>query len=129
MENETIFYCILFPDTDLARRLGHELIKPNVSSKYGVCFRLLTVITNTMTLITLLNPTRITSKYLFISLIWNFYTISIIAENMVHIIWAMLVFEVNFSPFITIALVGIFMICFQSKLILHLLCFYEYLNC
>lgn len=115
-------------EIDLANRFGHELIEPQVLSKFGFSFRLLTVIMNTLAVSPLLEPIRKKRNYLLPCIMWNFYTISAVTENVFEIIWTMYQLEVPFKQFATVFIVGTFMLSFQSKLTLQVIRFYEYLN-
>ncbi|XP_012155806.1 uncharacterized protein LOC105664693 isoform X2 [Ceratitis capitata] len=111
-----------------ASRFGQELIEPSILSKFGFCFRLLTIILNTLAVNAIITPLRSNRKFLLPCILWNFYSISAVSENILEIIWNMYLLEVPFHLFLTISMVGIFMICLQSKLTLQVLRFYEYLN-
>lgn len=83
---------------------------------------------NTTAVAALLKPTREKRTYLLPTILWNFYTITAVAENTLEIIWSMVQLEVPFKQFATIFIVGMFMLAFQTKLTLQIIRFYEYLN-
>lgn len=61
-------------------------------------------------------------------ILWNFYTIAALAENIVEIAWTMFQLEVAFHQFATVFIVGTFMLAFQGKLTIQVIRFYEFLN-
>ncbi|KAM7344099.1 uncharacterized protein ACRADG_010930 [Cochliomyia hominivorax] len=126
--NQQIQWNYPFKDSEMAQRLGHEIIEPQLLNKFGFCFRFLTIITNTLAVAPILQPHRKKRNYLLPCILWNFYTITAIAENIIEIMWLMLQLEVPFKQFVGIIIVGIFMLAFQGKLTLQVIRFYEYLN-
>ncbi|XP_017470888.1 PREDICTED: uncharacterized protein LOC108362429 [Rhagoletis zephyria] len=126
--NQDVGWNYKFNGIEIASRFGQELIEPTILPKFGLCFRLLTVIFNTLAANAILNPKRYNRKFLLPCILWNFYSITAVAENIFEIVWTMYVLDVPFHLFVTISMVGIFMICLQSKLTLQVLRFYEYLN-
>lgn len=112
----------------MANRFGHELIEPQVLSKFSLSFCLLTMLVNTLPVATLVEPSRENRNYLLPCIMWNFYTVAAITENLFEIMWTMYQLEVPLKQFATVFVVGIFMLSFQSKLTLQVMRFYEYLN-
>lgn len=103
-------------------------MEPEVLTKFGFSFRLVTVLLNTLAVVALLQPQRKTRNYLIPCILWNFYTICAIAENTMEIIWCMLELQVPLKHFFTVVIVATFMLSFQSKLTIQVIRFYEYLN-
>ncbi|XP_067630736.1 uncharacterized protein [Eurosta solidaginis] len=126
--NQDVGWNYKFNGIEIANRFGHELIEPSILTKFGFCFRLLTVIFNTLAVNAIITPKRANCKFLLPCILWNFFSITAVMENILEIVWNMFLLEVPFYLFFTISLVGIFMICLQSKLTLQVLRFYEYLN-
>ncbi|XP_018796063.1 PREDICTED: uncharacterized protein LOC108973313 [Bactrocera latifrons] len=126
--NQDVGWNYKFNGNEIANRFGQELIEPTILSKFGFCFRLLTIILNTLAVNVIIYPKRNNRTFLLPCILWNFYSITSVAENIMEIIWTMYLLEVPFHLFVTISMVGIFMICLQSKLTLQVLRFYEYLN-
>ncbi|XP_054737400.1 uncharacterized protein LOC129243942 isoform X2 [Anastrepha obliqua] len=126
--NQEVGWNYKFNGMEIASRYGQELIEPTILSKFGFCFRLLTIILNTLAVNVIFSPKRNNRKFLLPCILWNFYSITAVAENILEIVWTMYLLEVPFRLFLTISMVGIFMISLQSKLTLQVLRFYEYLN-
>lgn len=111
--------------SDLLNGLQNE---PKLLEKFGFHFCLLTIVMNTMSLYTLTFPNGDISVFLLPCIGWNVYTIVTLAENTIEIFWNMLSLGVNLYAFSTFFIVAIFMLPFQAKLTLQVLCFYEYLH-
>lgn len=108
--------------------LDYNLTDPLVLPKFGFGFRMVTVTVNMLAVLTFIQPNRDRRKYLFPCILWNFYTLTAIAENILEIAWFMIKMDIPFSVFATTNIVGMFVLAFQSKLTMQVLRFYEYLN-
>uniref|UniRef100_A0A1A9WBB0 Uncharacterized protein n=1 Tax=Glossina brevipalpis TaxID=37001 RepID=A0A1A9WBB0_9MUSC len=126
--NQNSEWIYTLTDLDTANRFVRELTDPLILPKFGFSFRFLTVIMNILAIFTLIQPNRDRRKYLLPCIIWNFYTLMAIAENILEIAWIMIKLHIPFSIFATTHVVSMFMLAFQSKLTLQALRFYEYLN-
>ncbi|XP_037825559.1 uncharacterized protein LOC119613602 [Lucilia sericata] len=126
--NQDVAWNYKFRDSDLANRLGHELIEPKVLEKFGFCYRFLTIVMNTLAVLPLLEAKRKNRNFLLPCILWNIYTLTAVAENICEIVWSMIELDVPFKDFATIFIVGLFMLAFQTKLTIQVIRFYEYLN-
>uniref|UniRef100_A0A1B0BB21 Uncharacterized protein n=2 Tax=Nemorhina TaxID=44051 RepID=A0A1B0BB21_9MUSC len=118
----------LIKDSEMGHNLDSQLTDPVVLPKFGFGFRMITVAVNMLAVLTFIQPNRDRRKYLFPCILWNFYMLTAIAENILEIAWSMLKMDIPFTVFATINIVGVFMLAFQSKLTMQMLRFYEYLN-
>uniref|UniRef100_A0A1B0A7J9 Uncharacterized protein n=1 Tax=Glossina pallidipes TaxID=7398 RepID=A0A1B0A7J9_GLOPL len=115
-------------DSEMDHSLDDNLTDPLVLPKFGFGFRMLTVTMNMPAVLTFIEPNRDRRKYLFPCILWNFYTLTAIAENILEIAWSMIKMDIPCSVFATTNIVGMFVLAFQSKLTMQVLRFYEYLN-
>ncbi|KAI9582818.1 hypothetical protein GQX74_012035 [Glossina fuscipes] len=106
----------LIKNSEMGHNLDSQLTDPVVLPKFGFGFRMITVAVNMLAVLTFIQPNRDRRKYLFPCILWNFYMLTAIAENILEIAWSMLKMDIPFTVFATINIVGVFMLAFQNCL-------------
>ncbi|KAI9578893.1 hypothetical protein GQX74_014904, partial [Glossina fuscipes] len=99
MEDAMIINKYAYEHSEKGHNLDSNLTDPFVLPKFGFGFRMITVAVNMLAVLTFIQPNRDRRKYLFPCILWNFYMLAAIAENILEIAWFVIKMGIPFTVF------------------------------